>query len=63
MVMILLLPVCQSSENQLKDDLPLLRLDKPLQIKYVPQIALGFRDYIALIRWTNYTNDHVVIYS
>ena len=50
-----------TGENQLKDDSPLLRLDKPLQIKYVPQITpLGFRDYIALIRWTNYTNDHVV---
>ena len=39
----------------------LIRLDKPLQIKYVPQMTpMGFRDYIALIRWTNYTNDKIV---
>jgi|TARA_B110000261_G_scaffold161257_2_gene202375 hypothetical protein len=31
---------------------------KPLLIKYVPQITVsGFKDYIALIRWTAYTND------
>ena len=53
--------VIPTGESQLKDDAPLLRLEKPLQIKYVPQITpTGFRDYIALIRWTNYTNDNVV---
>ena len=47
--------------KQLPDKSILIRLNKPLQIKYVPQITpTGFRDYIALIRWTNYTNDNVV---
>ena len=48
-------------DKQLPDKSILIRLNKPLQIKYVPQITpTGFRDYIALIRWTNYTNDNVV---
>ena len=53
--------VLPTGEKQLPDNGPLIRLDKPLQIKYVPQMTpMGFRDYIALIRWTNYTNDKVV---
>ena len=53
--------VLPTGENQLPDNGPLLRLDKPLQIKYVPQMTpMGFRDYIALIRWTNYTADKIV---
>ena len=48
-------------DKQLPDKSVLIRLHKPLQIKYVPQITpTGFRDYIALIRWNNYTNDNVV---
>ena len=53
--------VLPTGDKQLPDNGPLIRLDKPLQIKYVPQITpMGFRDYIAMIRWTNYTNDKVV---
>ena len=53
--------VLPTGEKQLPDNGPLIRLDKPLQIKYVPQITpMGFRDYIALIRWTNYTADKIV---
>jgi hypothetical protein len=53
--------VLPTGEKQLPDNGPLIRLDKPLQIKYVPQITpVGFRDYIAMIRWTNYTNDKIV---
>ena len=53
--------VLPTGENQLPDNGPLIRLDKPLQIKYVPQMTpMGFRDYIAMIRWTNYTNDKIV---
>ena len=52
------LPTC---DKQLQDNGPLIRLDKPLQIKYVPQMTpMGFRDYIAMIRWTNYTMDKIV---
>ena len=48
-------------DKQLPDKSVLIRLHKPLQIKYVPQITpLGFRDYIAMIRWTNYTMDKIV---
>ena len=53
--------VLPTGDKQLPDNGPLIRLEKPLQIKYVPQMTpMGFRDYIALIRWTNYTNDKVV---
>ena len=53
--------VMPTGEAQLPDNGPLLRLDKPLQIKYIPQVTpMGFRDYIALIRWTNYTGDKIV---
>ena len=53
--------VLPTGEKQLPDNGPLIRLDKPLQIKYVPQITpMGFRAYIAMIRWTNYTNDKIV---
>ena len=53
--------VLPTGDKQLPDNGPLIRLDKPLQIKYIPQITpMGFRDYIALIRWTNYTSDKIV---
>ena len=53
--------ILPTGEHQLPDNGPLIRLDKPLQIKYVPQITpMGFRDYIAMIRWTNYTSDKIV---
>jgi len=53
--------VLPTGDKQLPDNGPLIRLDKPLQIKYVPQMTpMGFRDYIAMIRWTNYTSDKVV---
>jgi hypothetical protein len=53
--------VLPAGEQQLPDNGALLRLDKPLQIKYIPQMTpMGFRDYIALIRWTNYTSDKIV---
>ena len=53
--------VLPTGDKQLPDNGALLRLDKPLQIKYVPQMTpMGFRDYIALIRWTNYTGDKIV---
>ena len=53
--------VLPTGDKQLPDNGPLIRLDKPLQIKYIPQITpMGFRDYIALIRWTNYTADKII---
>ena len=53
--------VLPTGDKQLPDNGPLIRLDKPLQIKYIPQITpMGFRDYIALIRWTNYIGDKII---
>ena len=53
--------VLPAGDKQLPDNGPLIRLDKPLQIKYVPQMTpMGFRDYIAMILLTNYTNDKIV---
>ena len=38
-----------------------MRLDRPLQIKYVPQITRGgYKDYIALVKWAGYTNDKII---
>ena len=50
-----------SGKNQLPDNSQLVRLEKPLLIKYVPQMTLtGFKDYIALIKWCSYTPDKVI---
>ena len=44
--------VLPTGKNQLPEKSTLLRLEKPLLIKYVPQMTLtGFKDYIALIKW------------
>ena len=48
-------------ELQLPDNSPLLRLERPLQIKYVPQISeFGISDYIALVKWVGFTNDKII---
>ena len=53
--------VCILPKEQLGEKSPLIRLDKPLQIKYVPQLTpTGFRDYIALIKWTGYSKDQII---
>lgn len=53
--------VCSLSKEQLPEKVPLLRLDKPLQIKYISQLTpRGLRDYIALIKWVAYTNDKII---
>ena len=53
--------VCILPKEQLGEKSPLIRLDRPLQIKYVPQLTpAGFRDYIALIKWTGYSKDRIV---
>jgi len=47
--------------EQLEDKSALLRLVKPLQIKYVPQFTKGgLKDYVALIKWAAYTHDQIV---
>ena len=55
--------VCKvlTGKDQLAEDSPLLRLEKPLLVKYVPQFTpMGFRDYVALTKWTAYTPDKMI---
>ena len=53
--------VIPSGKDQLPENSQLVRIQKPLLIKYVPQMTLtGFKDYIALIKWCSYTPDKMV---
>jgi len=53
--------VCAFPENQLDEKTGLIRLVKPLLIKYVPQLTpMGFKDFVALIKWAAYTNDEII---
>ena len=53
--------VCSFPNEQLPESHALLRIIKPLQIKYVPQMeGLTLRDYVALIKWTSYSDDSIV---
>jgi len=53
--------VCTLPAEQLGEKSPLLRLSKPLQVKYIPQFtATGLKDYVALIKWSPYTKDYIL---
>ena len=53
--------VCSFPKKQLEQKSPLIRIVKPLLIKYVHQITpMGLKDYIALIKWAAYTNDSII---
>ena len=53
--------VCAFPEKQLDEKTGLIRLVKPLLIKYVPQLTpMGFKDFVALITWAAYTNDEII---
>jgi len=53
--------VCNLPKEQYEDKHLLLKIEKPLQVKYVPQLTPdGFRDYVALIKWAPYTSDTIV---
>ncbi len=53
--------VCTLPAEQLGEKSPLLRLSKPLQVKYIPQFtATGLKDYVALIKWSPYTKDAIL---
>ena len=53
--------VCSLPKEQLTEKSLLLRIEKPLQIKYVSQLTpRGLKDYIALIKWVSYTNDQII---
>jgi len=50
-----------TGDNQLPESHSLMRLTKPLLIKYVPQMTMtGFKDYVALIKWCSYTPDQII---
>ena len=53
--------VCSLPKEQLGEKSPILRLSKPLQVKYVPQLTpQGIKDYVALIKWAPYTKDAII---
>ena len=53
--------VCSLPKEQLENKSPLLRITKPLQVKYVPQLTpQGIKDYVALIKWSPYTKDVII---
>ena len=53
--------VCILPKEQLTEKSPLLRVSKPLQVKYVPQLTpQGIKDYVALIKWSPYTKDAII---
>jgi hypothetical protein len=53
--------VCSLPKEQLETKSPLLRITKPLQVKYVPQLTpQGIKDYVALIKWSPYTKDVII---
>ena len=64
--------VCEliTGKLQLPDKSPLIRLDRPLQIKYIPSMtSLGFKDYVAMIKKksetadvSNFTADSILSY-
>jgi len=50
-----------TGDKQLPESHNLMRLNKPLLIKYVPQMTMGgFKDYVALIKWCSYTPDQII---
>tara|TARA_B100002003_G_C14143935_1_gene550008 strand:+ start:912 stop:1412 length:501 start_codon:yes stop_codon:yes gene_type:complete len=52
---------CLFPEINLPDKSPLMRIENPLLVKYVPRYdELGIADYIALVKWVGFTNDNVV---
>src|SRR6056300_1134124 len=53
--------ILPTGKEQLPETHNLMRLSKPLLIKYVPQMTMsGFKDYVALIKWCAYTSDIIV---
>ena len=53
--------VCSFPNEQLPETHALLRITKPLQIKYIPQLTpQGVRDYVAMVKWAAYTSDAVI---
>ena len=55
--------VCALPAEQLPDKSPMLRLSKPLQVKYIPQCtAVGLKDYVALLNGALYKR-HILLFQ
>ena len=53
--------VCTIPTHLLDDKSPLVKVDKPLQVKYIPAVEeVGLKDYVALIKWTSYSDDTII---
>ena len=53
--------VCTIPQELLDEKSPLVKIDKPLQIKYIPAMEeMGLKDYVALIKWTSYSDDSII---
>tara|TARA_A100001234_G_C12292366_1_gene245791 strand:+ start:40 stop:447 length:408 start_codon:yes stop_codon:yes gene_type:complete len=53
--------VCTIPQNLLDEKSPLVKVDKPLQVKYIPAVeSQGLKDYVALIKWTSYSDDTII---
>lgn len=53
--------VCNMPTEQLPSNSPMLRIERPFQVKYVSQFTKGgMRDYVALMKWAAYTHDTVI---
>ena len=53
--------VCTIPQELLDEKSPLVKIDKPLQIKYIPAMEeMGLKDYVALIKWTSYSDDTII---
>ena len=53
--------VVPADNRQTPDASTVLKIIKPLLLKYVPSMEEdGLRDYIALVKWTSYSNDELI---
>ena len=53
--------VCTIPTHLLDEKSPLVKVDRPLQVRYIPAVeANGLKDYVALIKWTSYSDDTII---
>ena len=52
--------VCTILTHLLDEKSPLVKVDKPLQVRYIPAVENGLKDYVALIKWTSYSDDTII---
>ena len=53
--------VCTIPTHLLDEKSPLVKVDRPLQVRYIPAVeSNGLKDYVALIKWTSYSDDTII---